>query len=454
MKQAFQPEQVEQLLAKLGKSNHEFARAYPGESPLRQPVHTVYGGAQIFKADTAQKLGATALASLREYGPSPAGFCKVLEINGDAAFRKLIYDRIVEKLKREPVEDFRIDFEDGYGNRSSEEEDHHAVFTAKEVARGMKEQTLPPFMGIRIKPFTEDSKKRSIRTLDLFLTTLLEETDGLLPGNFVVTLPKVVSPEQVQVLADLLRLLESSLSLPPRTFKLELMIETPQAIVNSRGECMLPSLCSAAEGRCVAVHFGVYDYTASLNITATYQSMMHPSCDFARQVMKTSLAGTGIWISDGATNIMPVGPHRATNAQKPLTPRQKKENRETVHRVWRLNYEHIRHSLMNGYYQGWDLHPAQLPIRYAAVYTFFLEGLEAASTRLKTFIEKAAQATLIGQVFDDAATGQGLLNYFLRGINCGAITEKEALRTGLTLGEIRLRSFAKIMQGKQQGVRQ
>jgi hypothetical protein len=175
--------------------------------------------------------------------------------------------------------------------------------------------------------------------------------------------------------------------------------------------------------------------------------MLHPSCDFAREMMKVAFAQTGIWISDGATNILPVGPHRPAKGKK-LTAKQLKENRNIVHRIWRLNFQHVSHSLINAYYQGWDLHPAQLPVRYAAVYAFFLDGLQAASLRLKTFIEKAAQATLIGDVFDDAATGQGLLNYFLRGMNCGAITEKEALETGLTIGELRSRSFVKILNGR------
>jgi hypothetical protein len=222
------------------------------------------------------------------------------------------------------------------------------------------------------------------------------------------------------------------------------MIETPQSIIDHRGECALPSLVAAAEGRCVAAHFGVYDYTASLNITAAHQSMDHEACDFARHMMKVALAGTGVWLSDGATNIMPVGPHHG----KKLSPKQKRANRDVVHRAWRLGFGHTTHSLVNGYYQGWDLHPAQLPVRYAAVYAFFLGGLEAASLRLKTFVEKAAQATLIGDVFDDAATGQGLLNYFLRGITCGAITEDEALATGLTIDELRSRSFVKILQNR------
>ena len=165
--------------------------------------------------------------------------------------------------------------------------------------------------------------------------------------------------------------------------------------------------------------------------------------------MQVTLSGTGIWLSDGATNILPVAPHRAGKDGSPLTSAQSVENRAAVHRAWKLHFDHIRHSLVNGYYQGWDLHPAQLPTRYAAVYSFFLEGLDAASERLRNFIAKAAQATLVGEVFDDAATGQGLLNYFLRAINCGAITAEEAEPlTGLTIAELRTGSFLKILAGR------
>src|SRR5258708_23270967 len=204
-----------------------------------------------------------------------------------------------------------------------------------------------------------------------------------------------------------------------------MMIETPQPIF------MLPRLVEESRGRCVAAHFGTYDYTASLGITASNQHMLHPACDFARSMMQASLAGTGVWLSDGATNILPL------------------QNRATVHRAWKLHYEHIRHSLDSAFYQGWDLHPAQLPSRYAAVYTFFLEGLDSASARLRNFIAKAAQATLVGDVFDDAATGQGLLNFFLRALNCGAVREEEiGSLTGLTLDELRSGSFVKIVHGR------
>src|SRR5258707_6582315 len=177
--------------------------------------------------------------------------------------------------------------------------------------------------------------------------------------------------------------------------------------------------------------------------------MMHPACDFAKNMMQVSFAGTGIWLADGATNMMTVARHGSDEGGTPLTQEQIEENRVVVHRGWKLHYDHIQHSLQGAFYQGWDLHPAQLPTRYAAVYAFFLESLEAASERLKNFVEKAAKATLVGDVFDDAATGQGLLNYFLRAINCGAITEEEALeRSGLTLEELRGRSFVKILKNR------
>ncbi len=444
---SFSTELTEQIFTRLQTANRNFAKQYPGDAPARQPVHTVYGGAQIFKSDTARKLGIVALGAFKENAPNAQTLGKALGLKTNPKLLRMIYDRIVAKLTREAVEDFRIDFEDGYGNRPDAEEDHHAEFAANEVAKGMAERTLPPFIGFRIKPFTEELKARSIRTLDLFMTSLVRKSSGQLPGGFVVTLPKVVMPDQISALVALLDELERVNSLPHGSLKLEFMVETPQSIFNHNGEIAIPSFVAAAQGRCVAAHFGVYDYTASNNITAQYQSMLHPACDFARTVMKISLAGTGIWISDGATNIMPVGPHRAAD-RKPLSAKQKAENRKVVHRVWKLNFDHVNHSLMNGYYQGWDLHPAQLPVRYAAVYNFFLNGLEATSLRLKTFVDKAAQASLIGDVFDDAATGQGLLNFFLQGVGCGAITEQEALRTGLSLQELRSRSFVKILKGR------
>jgi citrate lyase beta subunit len=426
---------VRDVFEPLRGANLEFSKTYPGESGRRQPVHTVYGGAHLFKADVASRLGSLALRALEEYAPTPADLAAAVGLREDLG--ATIHARVIERLRREPVEDFRADFEDGYGNRPDAEEDGHAEAAAHEMAAGLAAGRLPTFIGIRIKPFTEELKARSLRTLDLFLTALVRETGGRLPEGFVVTLPKVTIPEQVAALADLFDLLEPALGLPEGSLRLEIMIETPQSILR------LPSLPAAGRGRCVAAHFGTYDYTAACNITAEHQSMTHPVCDFAKHMMQVAYAGTGLWISDGATNVLPVPPHRGSD----LTAAQIAENRAVVHRAWRLHAEHVRHSLIGGFYQGWDLHPAQLVTRYAALYAFFLEGLDAASDRLRNFVQKAAQATLVGEVFDDAATGQGLLNYFLRAVNCGAITEGEALeRSGLTLEELRGRSFVKILE--------
>jgi citrate lyase beta subunit len=445
MKTTLSETSMAKILQSLKPMQTAFAGRYPGESGRRQPVHTVYGGAHLFKSDTAPRLGGLALRAFETYAPDAETFARVLDLPDNLA--DTIYERVLEKLSREAIEDFRIDFEDGYGTRSDAEEDGHAVTAALEVAKGLENGTLPPFIGIRIKTFSEELTARAIRTLDIFLTALTDAAGGRLPENFVVTLPKIVHPAQVSTLADIFDSLESDLNLSANSLKLEMMIETTQSIINERGEIGLPKMLEAARGRCTAAHFGTYDYTASCSITAAYQEMLHPACDFARSMMQVSFGGTGVWLSDGATNIMPVAPHRGE-----LTEAQKAENAAVVHRAWRLHYEHIRHSLKNAFYQGWDLHPAQLPTRYAAVYTFFLEGLDSAAERLSNFVAKAAQATLVGDVFDDAATGQGLLNYFLRAINCRALTEAEAQNlTGLTLDELRSGSFVKILHNRQNG---
>lgn len=473
MKTSISHDALSTVLDTLKDANTAFKQSYPGESAERQPVHVVYGGANLFKSDTTQKLGALGFRALQANAPDFVALAKALGIKGHEALpddaaavatlkqtldtmpehvRKehpawlayTVYNKVAEKLQREAIEDFRVDFEDGFGNRPDDEEDATAIFAAEQIAQGMQDGTLSPFIGIRIKPFTEELKTRGIRTLDLFLSRLAELTNGKLPDNFVVTLPKVEIPEQVSALVSLFEALEASTALEAGSLKMEIMIETTQSIFNDDGAATIRSLVRAAAGRCVSAHFGTYDYTASANIIAQHQQMDHPVCDFAHHIMKVALQGTGIFISDGATNVMPVGPHRG----KDLTAEQQAENRQVIHAAWKMAFDHTRHSLYHGLYQGWDLNPAQLPVRYAAVFSFFLESYASSATRLKNFVERAAQATLTGDVFDDAATGQGLLNYFLLALNSGAVTAEEAAITGLTMDEIRGRSFYKILEGR------
>ena len=433
----------------LREANLAFAARYPGEAGARQPVHTVYGGAQLFTPNAARKLGDVAHRTLHEYAPDAAALGIALGISNHPALAT-IYTRMADKLQREPVEDFRIDFEDGYGNRPNAEEDSHCLSVAEALSAGMAAGTLPPFIGIRIKPLNEELRVRSTRTLELVLTETMRRADRL-PDNFVVTVPKVVILEQVEFIVAELGRLEKKLGLGDGVLKFEVMVETPQIVLDSDGRSLLPRIPSASQGRLTGAHFGTYDYTAGVNITAAHQRMRHPACDFAKHFMQVSLAGTGVWLSDGSTTVMPVPLHRA-GAGETLTAAQVEANRASVHGAWKLHFDDIQHSLVGGFYQGWDLHPAQLVTRYAALYAFFLDGIDAAAARLLNFVGKAAQATLVGDVFDDAATGQGLLNFFLRGVNSGAITEDDAVAmTGLSVTELRGRSFVQILKNRSGG---
>ena len=466
--------EAEAVLAKLAEPNAAVASRWSGLPEGRQPVHTVYGGAQLFRADIATRMGERALASLQTYAPDPITFARAVGMSGadrlpqkkkkkgallarsdldalassdPAGLAVRVYERVLRKLGSEPVEDFRIDFEDGFGNRPDEEEDAVAIVAAEQVARGLSEGILPPFLGIRIKSLDGGLERRSASTLDLFLTTLLERSGGRLPEPFIVTLPKVTSPEQVEALCELLALIEQAHGLEIGTVRVELMIELTATLFDAQGRFALPRLADAAGPRLFGAHFGPYDYTASNDITAAHQRMDHPSCQLALQLMKIAYSGQPLFLSDGATNVLPVPLHRGDKLKK----KHRAENERAVHDAWALSYRHIRGSLENGLYQGWDLHPAHLPVRYAATYAFFLEGFDAAAARLRNFVEQAAQATLVGDVFDDAATGQGLLNYFLRALNAGAVSLDELEVTGLTREEISTRSFAKILAGRRAG---
>jgi citrate lyase beta subunit len=414
-----------------------FTLSYGGESALHQPIHVLYGGAHLFTSDTPRKLSALALKCFEQYAPDRQAFASAMDIEDQPlVLNTQVYERLSRKLAAAPIEDLRIDFEDGYGYRSDTEEDNDAVRTGAELAKAHAAASLPNYCGIRIKPFDRQSGKRAIRTLDLFIGSIHQAIGApRIPMNFVVTLPKVVLPQQVKALSKVLSTLEEHHRLERNCIKIELMIEQPQVLIDHTGQCALMDLVAAGEGRCRGVHFGAYDFTAACGVVASDQRLDHALCDFARQVMQTALAQTGVWLSDGATTILPV-------------PFQKDENAKIVLNGWRIHYKNVYRALQNGFYQGWDLHPAQIPARYAALYAFFLTGLPEMSKRLRTFVERAGRATLLGDQFDDAATGQGLLNYFLRALDCGAISQDDLIETGLTIEDLRLRNFAQILQNR------
>lgn len=390
------------------------------------PVHTVYGGAHLFRADVAAKMGKLALGALAAYAGDDEAFGRVFGLEGALA-PPVVADvrrRVLAKLQREPVEDLRIDFEDGFGVRSDAEEDEAALAAAREVAHGMTQGTLPRGLGIRVKSLAPDTRARAARTLDLFLSALASASPRL-PEAFCVTLPKVTSPAEVSALGTLVSTLEGALTLPSGSLRLEIMVETPQCLVGPTGASLLPAMADAGGERLVAAHFGTYDLASSLDVAAPEQGPDHPSAVVGRVLMQMALAGRGLSLSDGATAVLPVG------------------GAAEIVAAWSLHAKNVRSALALGLYRGWDLHPSQLPARFAATYGFFLGAAPAMGKRLKTFLGRAAQASRVGVAFDDAATALGLLAFFRKALECGALSEDEVTaHTGLDRRALQARTFA------------
>ncbi len=384
----------------LAADDEQRRRRYPGRPAGRQPVHTCYVPAGQFTADTARQWGDQARATLDEHGPLPR--C-------DASVEELVR----AKLAREPVEDLRIDFEDGYGPHTDDEEDDAAAAAARALAGAVAAGTAPPFSGLRIKCLEEPARRRAVRTLDRFLATLAAAGppppggQAALPPGFRVTLPKVTSVAQVAAMAGLCAALEAEYALP--RLDLELQVETPQAVLGPDGTALVAPMLAAADGRCVGLHFGTYDYTATLGIAAGYQSLAHPAADHAKAVMQAAAAGTGAVVSDGSLNVLPVGGKPAVRA------------------AWQQHAALVRRSLERGFYQGWDLHPAQLPSRYAATFGFYRDGFDAAAARLARYLAGPAGRTG-GGVLDEPATARALASFLHRGLACGAVTAADLAR--------------------------
>lgn len=382
---------VEQRLA---STDELLETAYPGDSGSRQPVHTVYVPADRFVPELATQWGVQALAAAEDAG----GMERLAESVGIASS---LVERaaagVVAKLIAEPIEDLRLDFEDGYGDRGSAE-DADAEQAAARLSAAVAAGTAPPFIGIRFKCFEKPTRTRALRTLDIFVGALIDA--GGLPDGLILTLPKVTTTAQVEAMVDVVETLERAHGLEPGRLRFEVQVETPQLVLGADGRSPLARLPMVAPGRISGLHYGTYDYSASLGIAAHCQSMEHPVADLAKEIMQLAVAGTGIRLSDGSTNILPLG--------------------ERADEAWKLHARLVRRSLERGFYQGWDLHPHQLPTRYLATYAFYLEGYPEAASRLRAYLGQAA-----GTVLDEPATARALAWFVLRGVQCGAIDVAE-----------------------------
>ncbi|MEU0276313.1 aldolase/citrate lyase family protein [Streptomyces sp. NPDC006307] len=407
----------EGISASLVSVDEELARRYPGDPGTRQPIHTVYVPGEVFDAGTIRSWGDQALAMLDEHAPDAASLAGVLGLSAELADD--VHARVRAKLEREPIEDLRVDFEDGYGGKDEDADAARAARLISEAYAGGTSQaegsgggTAAPYMGIRMKCMEAAVRDRGIRTTDVFLTGLMER--GGLPDGLVLTLPKVTYAEQVGAFVRLLEAFEKAHGLDAGRLGFEIQIETSQAILAADGTATVARMIDAAEGRATGLHYGTFDYSACLGVSAAYQASDHPAADHAKAIMQVAAAGTGVRVSDGSTNVLPVGPT------------------EKVHDAWRLHYGLTRRALARAYYQGWDMHPGHLPTRYAAVFAFYREGFEQAAKRLSAYANHAG-----GDVMDEPATAKALSSYLLRGIDCGALDTDEVARlTGLTRADL------------------
>jgi hypothetical protein len=383
---------------RLADADRELRQRWPGDPGTRQPVHTVYVPADRFTADTPAEWGAAALGQLDREAPSAADLADIAGMPVDLVGE--VHDRVRAKLADEPVEDLRVDFEDGYGHRPDEEEDGAVRAAAAALAELAGRPGAPPFLGIRFKSFEAPTRRRGLRTLDLLLEGLLGA--GELPAGLQLTLPKVTSVAQVAAMVEVCERLEEEYALPPGRLRFEIQVETPQAVLAADGTAAVAGMLTVAGGRCSALHYGTYDYSAALGISAAQQSLDHPAADHAKAVMQLAAAGTGVRLSDGSTNVLPVG------------------DAAQVRAAWRLHARLVQRALERGYYQGWDMHPGHLPTRYLATYAFFRRDLPATAARIRAYLARAETG-----VMDEPATAQALANAVLRGVDCGAVGPEE-----------------------------
>ncbi len=415
-------------LERANRSIESQARSLAPRHAHHQPSHVMYGGAHLFSENTFTRISELALAAFNFAAPTPVALSALMEGSWDNAFAQKLHTKVLNKISTDPLEDYRIDFEDGYGVRSDAEEDHHASSTATILAQLAKRGQTPRHVGFRIKPLSMAGMRRAFRTLTLFVDRFVAEhaVHGSVK-RLIVTLPKVTNAEQVATVVDILENFEERYQLSAGFFVLEILIESPEAFLSVDGTIPMASIIAAARGRCQSLHFGVYDFTSALGIGSAGQSIDHLACDFARLWMQIAAGlAPGLGLSDGIISRLPIVPKVLTAASE-----------ADFKAAWRYNFQQIMRSLSLGFYQGWDLHPAQLPVRHIANYAFVMRELEGAVGRLKTFCEKASTASHIGGVFDDRASVLGLLNFFDRAQLSGVLSATEIQDLGIDLAAVR-----------------
>ena len=382
----------------------ELDRAYPGDRAEKQPAHTVYVSAADVDADTPGTWGDRASAIADE----AAAVVADLDRTGIASL-------VRARLRGQPIEDLRIDLEDGYGWRPDVVEDRDARAAGRTIAIwSARPEQAPSAFGVRCKGLGAAERARGLRSLELVL-----DAAGGVPDGFVFTVPKLRAAAQVDAVVMICEELERAHGLPEGALRFELQIESPQAVLGADGRATVAEAIHRGGPRLTGLHYGTYDYSAACGIVSSQQSLEHPVADHAKSVMLVAAAQTGVWVSDGSTQVSPVG------------------SAEVVEAALRRHHRLVTRSLERGFYQGWDMHPGHLVTRWLAVYGFFRSAMSPAVTRLQSYFDRQSS-----EFVDEPATAQSLALVVLRGLSVGAFTEADVLAVGprcsaAALGELR-----------------
>lgn len=372
----------------LAAADADLASAYPDGRGEPQPIHTAYVSAALADVRTPEQWGACALELAARHEQA----LTALDTQG-------VLPRVRDRLATAPIQDLRLDFEDGYGWRADSTEDADAR-KAGRTLRALSVAADPPAaLGIRIKGLTSVHLRRSVRTLEL----VLDGASGV-PRGFVTTIPKFRVLAQVEAALQLFDELERVHGLPSGSLRFELQIESPQAVLGADGTATLAKAIHLAQGRLVALHYGTYDYSAACGIAAAHQSLEHPVADHAKAVMLAAAAQTGVWVCDGSTQVMPDG--------------SSEQQAAAITRHHRL----VTRALERGYWQGWDMHPGHLITRWLATYEFHQHALAIAGPRIDAYLRRQG-----GAIVDEPATAQALAAGVLRGLDCGAYSPDEVV---------------------------
>lgn len=371
-----------------------------GDDPL--PVHTVYLPANDFRSSTARAWGEHAHRGVIETGGYLA-LAERLEVSDVIA--EEVAAQTESRILTRPIEDLRIDFEDGYRATDDSTEDQDAIRAAHEAATELARSEGPASVGLRPKSLEVDTRERSLRTVTRFFCALAEANGGI--DHAIVTLPKVTALDQVEAFVDFLAGLEQQLDLAEETIDLEIQVEMPDLVSHFLSQGDFPLNPAVTSGRVSGLHFGTYDYTAALGIHPEQQRLDHPAAVYAKLAMQLAAAGTGVRISDGSTNRVP--------------------NLKDNFMSWTHHAELVRHSLALGIPQGWDMHPLHLPTRFMCVNAYYLAGRDAAIQRLTDYMQNAS-----GDVLDEPASVRSIARFLVDGVRHGAFDLLDIERTAET----------------------